>query len=86
MLGCSGGKEGVLGAVYRGDKEPSELPVLIPYLAMVVDAHNSQSSRERVFYCKGNLSVLRKSLRSSKGESKVYIRRVQYMQGGILLT
>ena len=86
MLGCSGGKEGVLGAVYRADKEPSELPVLILYLAMAVDAHNSRSSRGRVFYCKGNLAVPRKSLRSSKGEFKVYIRRVQYMQGGVLLT
>ena len=86
MLGCSGRKEGVVSAVYRGDKELFESPVLILYLAMVVDAHNSRSSRGRVFYCKGNLAVPRKSLRSSKGKSKVYIRRVQYMQGGVLLT
>jgi hypothetical protein len=33
------------------------LLISISYLAMVVDAHNSQSSRERVFYCKGNLAV-----------------------------
>jgi len=65
--------EGVLGAVYRGEKECSESLDSIPYLAMMVDAQNSQSSRERVFYCKGNLAVLRKSLRSSKGGSKVYI-------------
>jgi hypothetical protein len=42
--------------VYRGE-ELSESLVLILYLAMVVDAHNSQSLRERVFYCKGNLAV-----------------------------
>src|SRR5882762_6592534 len=56
-MGCSGEKEGVLGAVYREAEELSESLVSIPYLAMVVDAHNSQSSRERVFYCKGNLAV-----------------------------
>src|SRR6267154_3036788 len=56
-MGCSGEEEGVLGAVYRGEEELSESLVSIPYLAMVVDAHNSQSSGERVFYCKGNLAV-----------------------------
>jgi hypothetical protein len=69
-MGCSGEEEGVLGAVYRGEGELSESLVSIPYLAMMVDAHNSQSSGERVFYCKGNLAVPRKSLRSSKGGSK----------------
>jgi hypothetical protein len=53
---CSGEEEGVLGAVYRGE-ELSKSLVLIPYLAMVVDAHNSQFSGERVFYCKSNLAV-----------------------------
>ena len=66
MMGCSGEEEGVLGAVYRGEGELSESLVSIPYLAKVVDARNSQSSGERVFYCKGNLAVLRKSLRSYK--------------------
>jgi hypothetical protein len=76
-MGCSGKEEGVLGAVYRGEEEISESLVLILYLAKVVDAHmyNSQSSGGRVFYCKGNFAVLRKSLRFSKGGSKVYIRR-----------
>src|SRR5712664_2027445 len=45
MMGC------------RGEEELSESLVSILYLAMVVDAHNSQSSGERVFYCKGNLAV-----------------------------
>ena len=49
----------MLGAVYRGEGECSELLDSILYLAMMVDAHNSQSSRERVLYCKGNLAVLR---------------------------
>jgi hypothetical protein len=57
MMGCSGEEEGVLGAVYKGEEELSESLVSIPYLAMVVDAHNTQSSRERVFYCKGNLAI-----------------------------
>jgi hypothetical protein len=39
-MGCSGEEEGVLGAVYRGEEFSKSL-VLIPYLAMVVDAHNS---------------------------------------------
>jgi hypothetical protein len=56
-MGCSGEEEGVLGAVYRGEEELSDSLVSIPYLAMVVDVHNSQSSGERVFYCKGNLAV-----------------------------
>jgi hypothetical protein len=47
-MGCSEEEEGVLGAVYRGAEEPFELLVSIPYLAMVVDAHNSQSSRESI--------------------------------------
>jgi hypothetical protein len=34
----------VLGAVYRGEDELSESLCSIPYLAIVVDAHNSQSS------------------------------------------
>ena len=70
VIGSRGGEEGELGAVYRGEGELSESLVSIPYLAMMVDAHNSQSSGERVFYCKGNLAVPRKSLRSSKGGSK----------------
>jgi len=37
-------EEGVLGAVYRGEDELSESLCSIPYLAIVVDAHNSQSS------------------------------------------
>ena len=37
-------EEGVLGAVYRGEDEHSESLCLIPYLAIVVNAHNSQSS------------------------------------------
>jgi hypothetical protein len=56
-MGCSGEEEGVLGAVYRGEEELSKSLVSIPYLAMVVDARNFQSSRERVFCCKGNLAV-----------------------------
>jgi hypothetical protein len=56
-MGYSGEEEGVLGVVYRGEEELFKSLVSILYLAMVVDAHNSQSSRERVFYCKGNLAV-----------------------------
>jgi hypothetical protein len=37
-------EEGVLGAMYRGEGELSESLCSIPYLAIVVDAHNSQSS------------------------------------------
>jgi len=37
-------EEGVLGAVYRGEDELSESLCSILYLAMVADAHNSQSS------------------------------------------
>ena len=59
-----------MGAVYRGEEEPSESLVSIPYLAMVVDAHNSQFSGERVFYCKGNLAVLRKSLKLAMDDPK----------------
>jgi hypothetical protein len=34
----------VLGAVYRGEDELSESLCSIPYLPMVANAHNSQSS------------------------------------------
>jgi hypothetical protein len=37
-------EEGVLGAVNRGEDELSESLCSIPYLAIVMDAHNSQSS------------------------------------------
>ena len=37
-------EEGVLGAVYRGEDELSELLCSILYLAMFADAHNSRSS------------------------------------------
>jgi hypothetical protein len=48
----------VLGAVYRGEEELSKSLISISYLAMVVDAHNSQLFLgERVFYCKDNLAV-----------------------------
>jgi len=66
---CSG-EEGVLGAVYSGEEELSNSLVSILYLAMVAGAHNSQSSGERVFYCKGNLAVLRKSLRLAREDPK----------------
>ena len=56
-----------MGTVYRGEGELPESLVSTPYLAIVVGVHNSQSSGERVFYCKGNLAAPRKSLRSSKG-------------------
>jgi hypothetical protein len=63
-------EEGVLGAVYMGEEERPDALDSIPYLPILIEAHNSQSSRLRVFYCKGNLAVPRKSLRSSKGGSK----------------
>ena len=56
-----------MGAVYRGGEERSESLVSILYLAMVVEAHKFQSSKERVFYCKGNLAVLRPITQASKG-------------------
>jgi hypothetical protein len=37
-----------LGAVYRGEEEPSESLVSIPYPAMVIDAHDYWSSRESI--------------------------------------
>ena len=37
-------EEGVLGAVYRGEDERLELLCSIPYFAIVVDTHNSQSA------------------------------------------
>ena len=49
----------MLGAVYRGEGEHSKSFDSILYLAMMVDAHNFQSSKERVFYCKGNFAVLK---------------------------
>jgi hypothetical protein len=58
-------KRRVLDAVYMGEEELFE-----SYLAMVVDAYNSQPSGERVFYCKGNLAVLRKSLSLARGDPK----------------
>jgi len=48
----------------------SESLVSIPYLAMVIVTHNFQTSGERVFYCKGNLAVLRLITQASKGDSK----------------
>ena len=66
---CSGEEEGVLGAVYSGE-ELSDSLVPILYLAMVAGAHNSQSSGERVFYCKGNLAVRGNHSGLARGDPK----------------
>jgi hypothetical protein len=67
MAGCNVKEEGELGAVYRGGEERSESLVLIPYLAMVSSCTQLPVLRERVFYCKGNLAVLRLITQASKG-------------------
>jgi hypothetical protein len=47
----------------------------IPYLAIVIDACNFQSSRERLFYCKGNLAVLRPITQVEQGRiQRIYER------------
>ena len=70
VMGCKGGEEGELGAVYRGEGELSESLVSTPYLAILIGVHNSEPSGERVFYCKGNLAVLRKSLKLARDDPK----------------
>ena len=70
VIGCRGEEEGELGAVYRREGELPESLVSTPYLAIVVGVHNSQSSGERVFYCKGNLAVPRKSLKLARDDPK----------------
>ena len=52
----------------EGERSESLLSIL--YLTVMLDAHNFQSSKGRVFYCKGNLAVLRQITQTSKGESK----------------
>ena len=59
-----------MGTVYRKEGELPESLVSTPYLAIVVGMHNSQSSGERVFYCKGNLAVPRKSLKLVRDDPK----------------
>ena len=70
-----------MGAEYRGEGELPELLVSTPYLAIVVGVHNSQSSGERVFYCKGNLAVLRKSLKLARDDPKRIYKNNIYKQG-----
>ena len=50
--------------------ECSESLLSILYLTVLLGAHNFQSSKERVFYCKGNLAVSRQSLRLARGNPK----------------
>ena len=59
-----------MGALYRGEGELSESLVSTPYLAILIGVHNSEPSGERVFYCKGNLAVLRKSLKLARDDPK----------------
>ena len=63
-------EEGGLGAVYKVEGERSESLLSILYLTVLLGAHNFQSSKERVFYCKGNLAVSRQSLRLARENPK----------------
>jgi len=59
----------------EGERSESLLSIL--YLTVLLGARNFQSSKERVFYCKGNLAVSRQSLRLARENPKrIYKRNI----------
>jgi hypothetical protein len=56
------------------------------YLTVLLGAHNFQSSKERVFYCKGNLAVSRQSLRLARENPKRIYKRNIIHENNIPLT